>query len=86
MECNTPNGMSTMDACILRVCCCTLLVQDLDTCQEVLVHTGQACCFCPGERVVIEYNGIMALSQPPQISARRIRRASCGSCCGDCCC
>lgn len=73
-----PNETVTMDACILQVQCGALLVQDLATGQEVLVHTSQACCFCPGEQVVIEYDGIMSLSQPPQISARRIYRASCG--------
>ena len=33
---------------ILRSGCCDLLVCDLCACQEVLVHTPDACRFCPG--------------------------------------
>lgn len=32
---STVNEPVTMKACILRVCCCELLVCDLDTCQKV---------------------------------------------------
>ena len=58
-----------------------LLVCDLCGCQEVLVHTNDACCFRPGECVCIEYSGAMTMSLPPQISAERIRRVPCGGCC-----
>lgn len=79
MEC-VPSEMTSMEACILEVrCCCQLLVCDLSNHQKVLVHTDRACCFCPGERVMIEYNGAMTLSIPPQISADRICRVS--QCC-----
>lgn len=64
----------TMKACILRVCCCDLLVCDLCTSQEVLVHTSQACCFRVGEKVCIEYSGAMTMSIPPQITATCIKR------------
>lgn len=75
-----------MNACILRVCCCELLVCDLCTSQEVLVHTPEACCFCVGERVCIEYSGAMTKSCPPQIHADCIKRLNNGgnNCC--CCC
>ena len=66
-----------MRACILRVCCCELLVCDLCTSQEVLVHTQQACCFRVGEHVCIEYSGAMTMSIPPQISATCIKRMNC---------
>ena len=52
----------TMHARILRVSCCELLVCDLCTCQEVLVHTDKACCFCVGQQVCIEYSGIKSIS------------------------
>lgn len=69
-----PNEMTTMKACILRVCCCDLLVCDLCTSQEVLVHTPDACRFHVGERVCIEYSGAMTASIPPQINADCIKR------------
>lgn len=59
----------TMNARVLRVCCCELLVCDLCTCQEVVVHTDNACCFRPGQCVCIEYDGAMTMSIPPQIGA-----------------
>ena len=67
-----PNESVTMKARILRVCRCDLLVCDLCTAQEVLVHTPKACCFHIGECICIEYSGAMTLSIPPQISAVRI--------------
>lgn len=73
MEC-VPETCAVMEACILEVRCCQLLVCDLCTEQEVLVNTRHACCFCPGERVMIRYRGAMTLSMPPQISADRICR------------
>ena len=69
-----PNENTTMRACVLRVCCCQLLVCDLCTCQKVLVHTDDACCFRPGQRVCIEYSGAMTASIPPQITADSICR------------
>ena len=71
-----PNETVTMNACILRVCCCELLVCDLCSSQKVLVHTPEACCFKVGEKVCIEYNGAMTMSIPPQITATDIRRMS----------
>ena len=69
-----------MHACVLRVCCCELLVCDLHCCQEVLVHTDNACCFCVGEHVCIEYNGVMTRSVPPQINATCVKRMNSGCC------
>ena len=77
MECN-PGNINTMEACVLEVSCGSLLVCDLSSRQEVVVNTSRARCFCPGDRVIIEYTGIMAPSEPPQISAVRIYRAACG--------
>lgn len=79
--CNEP---VTMKACILRVCCCELLVCDLCTSQEVRVHTDKACCFQVGQRVCIEYNGAMTMSIPPQISAicvKPLNNCGCNYCC-----
>ena len=64
-ECREP---VTMNARILRVNCCDLLVCDLCGCQEVLVHT-------------IQYSGAMTMSLPPQISADCVKRIPCGGCC-----
>ena len=58
-----------MKATILRVCQCHLVVCDLCTCQEVVVHTPCACRFCRGETVCIRFNGAMTASIPPQITA-----------------
>lgn len=79
MECNSCE-LSRLKACILEVSCCSLLVRDLCSGQEVVVNTSHARRFCPGDCVTIEYNGIMALSEPPQISAVRICRTACGCC------
>lgn len=70
-------GNTTMHATVLRVCPCQLLVCDHCTSQEVLVHTPNACCFCVGDHVCIEYNGAMSLSLPPQISAICITKIRC---------
>ena len=64
----------TMCAQVLQVCPCRLLVCDQDTCQQVLVHTPRACCYCPGECLCIQFDGAMTNSIPPQISAKCIRR------------
>lgn len=66
----------TMRATILRAQDCDLLVRDHNTRQEVLVHTVEACGFRSGERICIEYDGIMTMSIPPQITATRICRIS----------
>ena len=80
--CNEPVQLT---ACIRRVCRCELLVCDLCTSQEVLVHTPEACCFCVGEHICIEYTGAMTMSIPPQINACRITRLG-GHGCGCCRC
>ena len=72
-----PQESVTMKACILRVCCCDLLVCDLCTSQQVLVHTPDACCFRAGERVCITYDGVMTRSQPPRITAQKVERMRC---------
>ena len=69
-----PQEYTTLKACILRVCPCELLVCDLCTCQQVLVHTPEACCFQAGERVCVTYDGAMTRSQPPQITAQSVER------------
>lgn len=76
MEAPFPEAV-TMKARVLRVGRCELLVCDLCTCQEVCVHTPQACHFSVGQTVCIEYNGIMTMSLPPQISAKNIRPMNC---------
>ena len=76
---NTMN--STMTATILEVKCCELLVCEKCTCQQVLVHTDDACRFHCGECICIHYNGIMTNSLPPQITADCIHRLP-----GHCCC
>ena len=76
MESNVTETV-TMNACVLRVCRCSLLVCDLSTSQEVLVHTPKACCFRVRDKVCIEYSGAMTNSLPPQISAESICRMTC---------
>lgn len=66
----------TMEARVCCVNCCDLLVCDLCTTQEVLVHTPKAHCFSVGDCVCIEYSGAMTMSLPPQISATCIRHMS----------
>lgn len=69
----------TMCATVLEVGNCQLLVRDHSTGQEVVVNTDMACRFCVGDRVCIEYNGIMTRSIPPQITAQCITKLSrCG--------
>ena len=62
----------TMHARILEVRCGDLLVCDLQTNQEVVVHTPNSCRFRTGDHICIHYNGAMTMSIPPQISADRI--------------
>ncbi len=64
----------TLEATILQVCPCSLLVCDLCTSQEILVHTPCACHFHRGETVCIRFNGAMTASIPPQISAICVAR------------
>lgn len=74
------NMSTTMQATVCIVERGQLLVCDHATRQEVVVHTGQACCFHVGDCICIHYNGIMTASIPPQISADCIhvlRRRSC---------
>ena len=74
--------MTTMIATVLTVQNNALLVCDQSVSEEVIVHTANARCFCPGDRVSIDYNGIMTRSIPPQISAHCIRKLpACGCCC-----
>lgn len=60
---------TTITATVLQVCCCSLLVCDCCTCQQILVHTDDACCFRVGDCVCIEFSGAMTMSIPPQITA-----------------
>ena len=62
-----------MRARVLETNNCSLLVCDLHTGQQVLVHAQNACCFCPGDCVCVEYSGAMTTSIPPQISAHCVR-------------
>ncbi|MFR5025594.1 MAG: hypothetical protein ACLTC3_05140 [Evtepia gabavorous] len=39
---------TTMTARVLEVQCCSLLVCDCDTCQQVQVNTDDACCYRVG--------------------------------------
>ena len=79
MEQTTPLS-TTMTAIVTQVQNNCLCVCDCSTNQNVLVHTPQACCFNVSDRVCIQYNGIMTLSMPPQITAICISRRS-DSCC-----
>lgn len=81
-ECNECRESVTLNARVLRVCCCELLVRDLCGCQEVLVHTSSACRFRPGQCVSITYSGAMTMSIPPQITAECVRLMNnCGNRC-----
>ena len=64
-----PDKSVTMYATVCRSCASQLLVCDHCTNQAVVVHAGNALCFCPGCQVCIHYNGVMTHSIPPQISA-----------------
>lgn len=67
----------TMYANVLRVRNNSLLVCDWETCQQVVVFTSNACCFCADDQVCICYNGVMTNSIPPQITATSIKRIDC---------
>ena len=69
--------MTSMCARILDIDDDRLLVMDMRTKQEVAVNTDCKCGLEVGDRVNIFYNGAMTMSIPPQISAIRIRKASC---------
>ena len=77
MECTS--SAVTMSATVLRVCPCELCVCDHENCQQVLVHTDNACCFRVGQQVCIEFSGAMTRSCPPQITADCVRPVNC--CC-----
>ena len=68
---------TVLNAVILKVWDCRLLVCDCCTGQAVLVHTDQACCFSRGDQVRILYSGAMTMSFPPQISAADISHSEC---------
>ena len=76
---STSCAATTMCATVLRVCPCELCVCDHETCQQVLVHTDNACCFRVGQQVCIEFSGAMTRSDPPQITADCVRPVNC--CC-----
>jgi len=61
-----------LQARVLRVQRDSLLVRDCRTGQNVQVNTNRARRFRPGQRVIIQYNGAMTMSIPPQISATDI--------------
>lgn len=63
-----------MKALVVSVQRDSLLVRDLASGQNVRVNTPMAQQFCPGNVVLIRYNGMMTMSIPPQISAQSIRR------------
>ncbi len=69
--------MTRMCARILDIDNDRLLVMDMKTKQEVAVNTDCVCGFEEGDRIIIFYNGAVTMSIPPQISAIRIRKASC---------
>lgn len=84
-ECGECRETVTLNARVLRVCRCELLVCDQCGCQEVLVHTNDACRFQAGQCVSITYSGAMTMSIPPQITASCVRLMnSCGSSNGCC--
>ena len=64
-----------MMATVVRVNARTLLVRDLSSGQQVLVHWGNARSFRVGDTVRITYNGSMTFSVPPQINATSVVRA-----------
>lgn len=68
---------TTLCATVLQVNSQNILVCDRRTNQEVLVHTENTCRFSVGDRVRIQFNGIMTMSIPPQISASCIRILGC---------
>ena len=73
--------MAIMFAIVRQVWPASLLVFDLKTGTDVVVHTRDAARFDRGDKIKIIFNGVMANSLPPQITALRIRRISrCGRC------
>lgn len=63
-----------MIATVLRVDSGSLLVRDMKTGDEVLVHFRNADRFNVGDRIRIFYNGQMTFSIPPQITAISIQK------------
>ena len=68
---------TTLIAVVQEVRSGQLLVCDCCSQQSILVRTDQACCFSRGDRVQIEYSGVMTMSLPPQICATSISRSCC---------
>ena len=69
--------VTTMCATVCRVWNCRLLVCDHSNNQMVVVHTNDACCWRPGCRIRIQFNGVVANSMPPQITADQIESLDC---------
>lgn len=67
--------MMRMCAEILEIRDRQLLVRDSETEQEIAVNTRCNCNFRVGDKIIIFYDGTMTRSIPPQISAKRIRKA-----------
>ncbi len=66
--------MKQIRATVREVRDTNLLVYDWCSKQDILVHTPKALCYCYGDRLCIQYSGVMTMSIPPQITATRIRR------------
>lgn len=69
--------MTTMCCTVLETHEGGLLCCDHRTNQTVFVHTGLARCFCAGDHLCVEHNGIMTMSLPPQLTASCITRICC---------
>ncbi|MDE5753117.1 MAG: hypothetical protein K2H89_01020 [Oscillospiraceae bacterium] len=72
--------METMTGVILEINENQILIRDEATNQEVAVNTCCVCNLAVNDRVSILYSGMMTMSIPPQISARRITRLNCRRC------
>ena len=71
--------MTTLNATVKEVENCSMLVCNNNTSEEIVVHAQNACRFCPGDRVCIRFNGVIATSNPPQITAISVvKLPSCG--------
>ena len=58
----------------------SLLVCDCRNDQEIIVHTNKACCFTCGDCVCVHYSGVMAMSNPPQVTAKYIEKCFSNRC------
>ncbi len=59
----------SMAASVKEVRCHSLIVRNVRTAEEIVVHTNDSFRFFCGDIVCIRYNGIMTRSIPPQITA-----------------